>query len=95
MAQVGHKGVNPFTKAVVKTKLPLLSARHHKARLDIAHAHKDWTLDDWKRVVWSEETNIKCLGSDGCKWVWKKSGEGLSDRLVEITAKFGGGSIMI
>ena len=82
-------------KAVVKTKRPLLSAKHRKARLDFAHAHKDWTLDDWKRVVWSDETKINRLGSDGCKWAWKKPGEGLSDRLVEGTAKFEGGSIMI
>ena len=32
-------------KAVVKTKHPLLSARHRKVHLDFAHAHKDWTLD--------------------------------------------------
>src|ERR1700761_241542 len=82
-------------KAVVKTKHPLLSARHRKVHLDFAHAHEDWTLDDWKRVVWSDETKINHLGSDGHKWVWKKPGEGLSDRLVEGTAKFGGGSIMI
>ena len=33
--------------------------------------------------------------SDGRKWVWKKSGEGLSERLVEGTVKFGGGHIML
>ena len=82
-------------KAVVKTKCVLLSARHHKVCLDFAHAHKDWTQDGWKMVVWSDETKVNCLGSDGPKWVWKKSGEGLSDRLVEGTVKFGGGSIMI
>ena len=27
--------------------------------------------------------------------MWKKAGEGLSDRLVEGTLKFGGGSLMI
>src|SRR6266576_3354380 len=70
-------------KAVVKTKCPLLSAKHHKAHLDYAHAHKDWTVEDWKRVVWSDETKINRLGSDGRKWVWKRPGEGLSDRLVE------------
>ena len=46
-------------------------------------------------MVQSDETKTNCLGSDGCKWVWKKPGEGLGDRLVEGTVKFGGGSIMI
>ena len=46
-------------------------------------------------VVWSDETKINRLGSDGRKWVWKKVGEGLSDRLVQGTQKFGGGSLMM
>ena len=82
-------------KAVVNSKHPLLSAKHCKAHLDFAYAHKDWTLEDWKLVIWSDETKINCLGSDGCKWVWKKSGERLSDRLVQGTVKFGGGSVMV
>ena len=69
-------------KAVVKSKHPLPTAKHHKACLDFAYAHKDWTIEDWKKVIWSDETKINCLESDGCKWVWKKQGEGLSDRLV-------------
>ena len=52
-------------------------------------------MDDWKTVVWSDETKINRLGSDGRKWVWKKAGEGLSDRLVQGTQKFGGGSLMM
>jgi transposase len=82
-------------KAVVKKKRPLLSQKHRRARLDFAVAHRDWTLEDWKKVVWSDETKINCLGSDGRKWVWKKAGEGLSDRLVEGSLKFGGGSLMM
>ena len=82
-------------KAVVKRKHPLLSAKHHKACLDYAYAYKDWTVEDWKRVAWSDETKINCLGSDGCKWVWKRPGEGLSDRLIEKTVKFEKGSVMI
>ena len=80
---------------MVKRKCPLLSAKHRKARLNYAHAHKDWTVKDWKRVVWSDETKINHLGSDELKWVWKRLGEGLSDRLVEGTVKFRGGSVMI
>ena len=82
-------------KAVVKQKKPFLSKWHRRERLDFAIAHQYWTVDDWKQVVWSDETKINHLGSDGRKWVWKKPGEGLSDRLVEGTQKFGGGSIMI
>jgi hypothetical protein len=63
--------------------------------LDFALAHRDWTVEDWKRVVWSDETKINHLGSDGRKWAWKKAGEKLSDRLVKGTLKFGGGSAMV
>ena len=65
--------------------MPLSLCRHHKACLDFAYAHKDWTVDDWKQVIWSDE----------CKWVWKKTGEGLSDRLAEGTLKFDGSSVMM
>ena len=66
----------------------MLSKHHRKARLDFAISHQHWTVEDWKKVVWSDETKINCLGSDGRKWVWKKDVEGLSDRLVEGTLKF-------
>ena len=82
-------------KAVVKKKRPLLLKRHRKACMDFALAHKDWTIEDWKKVVWSDETKINRLGSDGRQWVWKKAGESLSDRVVEGTVKFGGGSLMM
>ena len=81
--------------AVVKRKRPLLTKKHMRERLDFAIAHKDWTLEDWKTVVWSDETKINHLGSDGRKWVWKQAGEGLSERLVQGTKKFGGGSLMM
>lgn len=82
-------------KAVVKVKRPLLKAKHRKDRLDWALARQNWTIEDWKRIVWSDETKINRLGSDGRKWVWKRDGEGLSDRLVSGTLKFGGGSLMM
>ena len=45
-------------------------------------------MEDWKKVIWSDETKINCLGSDGCKWAWKRAGEALNDRLVEGTLKY-------
>jgi transposase len=82
-------------KAVVKRKRPKLSRVHRRKRLEWAERHASWTLDDWKRVIWTDESKINRFGSDGRVWVWKKAGEGLSDRLVEGTVKFGGGNLMI
>ena len=62
--------------------------------MDFAESHKDWTVEDWKRVIWSDETKINRLGPDGKKWVWKRLGEGLNDRLVQGTVKFGGSLII-
>ena len=82
-------------KAAVKEKKDLLTAGHRKGRLNQAIAHQDWTVDDWKRVIWSDETKINRLGSDGRVWGWKLPGEGLTDRLVQGTQKYGGGSVMV
>ena len=80
---------------LVKKKRPRLLKRHRKDRLEFAEWHVEWTLEDWKRVIWSDETKINRLELDGRKYVWKEQGEGLSDRLVEGTVKFGGGNLMM
>ena len=82
-------------KAVVKKKKPLLSVRHRRARLAFAQKYREWTVEDWKRVIWSDETKINRFGSDGRQWVWKEKGEGLIQREVQGTIKFGGGNIMV
>ena len=82
-------------KAVVKKKKPLLSAGHRKKRLAFALKYQHWTVEDWKRVMWSDETKINRIGSDGQEYVWKKKGEGLISRGVKGTVKFGGGSLMV
>lgn len=76
-------------------KKPMLGARHRKARLKWALEHRNWTSDDWMRVIWSDETKINRIGSDGKVHVWCRKGEGLTDRRCQPTVKFGGGNIMV
>lgn len=78
--------------AVIKKKRPLLKKAHRIARLKFARYHQNWTVEDWKRVLWSDETKINRIGSDGRSYVWKKKGEGLSDRTTTPTVKHGGGN---
>jgi transposase len=82
-------------KAVVKKKKPLLSVRHRQHRLAFALKHQQWTIEDWTRVIWSDETKINRIGSDGRKYVWKVAGKALQDKEVQGTVKFGGGSLMV
>ena len=52
------RGMRP----VVKQKCPLLKPHHRRAQLEFAEWHAEWTLEDWKRVIWSDETKIDRLG---------------------------------
>lgn len=52
-------------------------------------------MEDWKRIVWSDETKINRLGSDGRLWCWAKPGEGLNSHTITPTVKHGGGSLMV
>jgi DDE superfamily endonuclease/Transposase len=79
-------------KAVVKAKKPLLTKVHRKQRLAFAQRHLNWTVEDWKKVMWSDETKINRIGSDGKVYVWKKKGEAPTDRTTIPTVKFGGGN---
>lgn len=82
---------NAGLEAVTKKKKPLVTKNHRRETI----SHQYWILEDWKKVVWLDETKINHPGSDGKKCVWKKKGEGLSNRLVEGTMKLGGGSAML
>ena len=52
-------------KAVAKKKKPRLLPRHIRQRLDFALRHQHWTVEDRKRVIFSDETKINRLGLDG------------------------------
>ena len=82
-------------KAVEKMQKPKLSQTNIKARLDFAKSHQHWTVDDWKHVIWSDETKINRFCSDGRSWYWSRDGESLQKHHVNQTVKQGGGSIMI
>ena len=82
-------------KAVVKKKKPLLLVNHRKRRLAFALKYQHWIVEDWKRVIWSNETKINRIGSDGQEYVWRKKREGLIAREVKDTVKFGRGSLMV
>lgn len=79
----------------IKVKKPKLTARHKKLRLAFAKKYKHWKEHDWRKVIFSDETKINRMGSDGKQYIWRRVNEPLSDRTVKPTLKGGGGSMMI
>lgn len=77
--------------SATKKKTPLLKRAHRIRRLQFAKYHENWTVEDWKRVLWTDETKINRIGSDGKAYIWKEKGEPLSDRTTSPTVKHGGG----
>ena len=53
----------------MKKKKPFLSIMYRKKCLSFALKYKEWTVEDWKRVIWSDETKINRTASDGRQWV--------------------------
>ena len=51
-----------------------------------ARKYQDWTVDDWRRVVFSDETMVNRFGSDGRKWCWKRPSKTLQQNQVIPTA---------
>ncbi|GBL79376.1 hypothetical protein AVEN_92567-1 [Araneus ventricosus] len=47
------------------TRVPLLTKRHRQLRLQWAREHRDWTMDEWKRVAWSDEYQFLIHHVDG------------------------------
>jgi hypothetical protein len=74
---------------------PCLSINLRQRRLNFTHKYKDWKVEDWTRVIWSDKTKSNKIGSNGWIDVWKKRGEPLQDKKVQGKVKFGGGSLMV
>lgn len=79
----------------VKQKKPKLAPRHVRARIEFARRHQHWTIDDWKRVIFSDESKINRFNSDGREWYWARDGYPLQPSQVVQTVKHGGGSVMV
>lgn len=75
-------------------KGPLLSAEHRLKRLRFAREHQSWTLEEWKNVLFTDETRVALNSPDGRERVWRRPGERYSQCCTLETEPFGGGSIM-
>ncbi len=81
-------------KARRTIRRPLLTREHKRRRLEFATAHAHWTVEDWKQVIFSDETIITARPSNTRPFVWIKTTMGLDPRLIVSTVQGGGPKLM-
>jgi len=52
-------------------------------------------VEDWKCVIFSDESKFMLFKSDGCQWCWIRPGQALDPQFTKKTVKHGGGSLMV
>lgn len=82
-------------RACVPRKVPFLTHRHKQVRLVFARHTREWGPREWKVIIFSDETKLNLLSSDGRDYVWRKPGEAYRDNNTVKTKKYGGGSLML
>ena len=79
----------------IATKKPLLKDTNNKKRLAWAKKHEQWTLDQWKPVLWCDESKFEILGSIRHFFVGLRVGERMISACVVPTVKNGGGGVLV
>ena len=57
------------------TRKPGLTKKMRRDRLNWCLQHEHWTIEDWKNVIWSDETSVVLLHRRGGYRVWRKADE--------------------
>lgn len=79
----------------IAVKKPLLRPVNKQKRLDFAKEHVHWTVDNWKSVLWSDESKFELFGNHRQQYVRRKVNERYKPQCIVPTVKHGGGSVMV
>ena len=84
-------GLNSYVAAVK----PGLRVENVKARLQWGLKYKDWTVEDWKKVIWSDESSIWIGANPRRQWVIRPQGERLNPKYVKRSFKSAQVKVMV
>uniref|UniRef100_A0A915DNF1 Transposase Tc1-like domain-containing protein n=1 Tax=Ditylenchus dipsaci TaxID=166011 RepID=A0A915DNF1_9BILA len=80
LIEVGLFGRRPAEK-------PFISPKNVKERLSFAKEHQNWTVDQWKSVLWSDESKFNMIGSDGKGYVRRPVNKRFDPKYTKGTVK--------
>ncbi len=82
-------------KNCIPRKNPYLQARHIKKRLDWAIQRKYWGIEEWNRVIWTDESSVEIGKNSHQVRIWRYTGEEWDLSCVLPTFKSGRTSVMV
>jgi len=74
---------------------PFVSEVNRKKRFSWCRERKNWNVDDWSNIIWSDESKFNLHHSDGRQRVWRVPKEKYDVDCLIPTFKHGGGGIMV
>ncbi len=75
-------------------QVPLLSDKNRTRRIKFTQAHQNWTIEDCKNVVWSDESRF-LRHSDGRVRICRKEHESMDPSCLVSMVQDGGGGVMV
>lgn len=76
-------------------KCPRLTRAHRVSRRRWAQQHSRWTIHQWRRCLFADETRFGLFGSDGRILVWREPMTRYQERNMAPQEPFQGGSVMV
>src|SRR5581483_2243341 len=74
---------------------PLLNDKQRENRLNWCIEKKDWSINKWKSVIWSDESRFTIFKNDGPGRVWRTPGTRFNIQNMVPSIKHGGGGVMM
>ena len=82
-------------KGRVAVSKPLLRPKNKRKRLLWAKKYKNYSVEDWKKVLFSDESKFEIYGNNRRIYVRRRPGERLLNQCIKPTVKHGGGNIQV
>ncbi|XP_066992168.2 uncharacterized protein [Anabrus simplex] len=78
-----------------RARVLLLTQRHRAQRRAFVASHQGWTLEQWRNVIWSNESRFQQHHADGRHRVWRRPHEAMDPACPEGVIQGTGVSVMV
>ena len=87
VSTIRHTFKKENLRSCIPRKNALISAINKSRRLAWAIERRHWTLEDWKKIIWTDESTLSQFQKSGWGRVWRKPEEEFHEDCIASTVK--------